>query len=217
MLSPIAGLYAITDSQLLADGRLLPYCEAALKGGVRLLQYRDKSQDHAKRLREASELANLCKKYNALLVINDDLMLAQHIKDVGLHLGQKDGSLCQARELLGANPVIGATCHASLELAFTAKTQGASYLAFGRFFPSHTKPDAPYAKLDLLKQARSQFALPLVAIGGVTLANAASLIEQGADALAVVHALFATDSASLVQQRAEQFSQLFHDPVKPTI
>ncbi|MFT0213430.1 thiamine phosphate synthase [Pseudomonas sp. F1_0610] len=204
----IQGLYAITDSQLLQD-RLLSYCEAALKGGVQLLQYRDKGTDHEQRYREASELALLCNKYNAQLIINDDLILACKIANVGLHLGQKDGSLIQARDMLGKQAIIGATCHASLDLAYTAKAQGASYLAFGRFFPSQTKPDAPSANIDLLTQAKAQFALPLVAIGGITLQNAPSLISQGANALAVIHALFAQPTAAQVQHCAEQFSLLF--------
>lgn len=209
MSTPIAGLYAITDSQLL-EGRLLSYCEAALKGGVRLLQYRDKTTDNDKRYREASDLAALCKKYAAQLIINDDLILARKIEGVGLHLGQKDGSLIQARDMLGKQAIIGATCHASLDLAYAAKAQGSSYLAFGRFFSSQTKPDASSANIDLLAQAKAQFELPLVAIGGVDLTNASSLIEQGADALAVVHALFAQRTADEVQRCAEQFSSLFH-------
>ena len=99
MSSPLRGLYAITDSQLLAEGRLLPYVEAALKGGARLLQYRDKSDDQARRLREASTLAELCARHGAELIINDDAELAARL-GVGLHLGQGDGSLPAARALL---------------------------------------------------------------------------------------------------------------------
>ena len=133
MSSPLRGLYAITDSQLLADGRLLPYVEAALKGGARLLQYRDKSDDQARRLREASVLAELCARHGAELIINDDAELAARL-GVGLHLGQADGSLAAARALLGRKAIIGATCHASLALAEQAAREGASYIAFGRFF-----------------------------------------------------------------------------------
>ncbi|THG79441.1 thiamine phosphate synthase [Pseudomonas sp. A-1] len=209
-MKPLRGLYAITDSQLLADGRLLPYVEAALRGGARLLQYRDKSTDAARRLREAEALAELCLRHGAQLIINDDLELATRL-GVGLHLGQSDGSLSAARALLGRDAVIGATCHARLELAEQARQDGASYLAFGRFFNSQTKPGAPAATPELLDEARTRFRLPLVAIGGVTLDNAPGLIARGASLVAVIHALFAAPNAAEVERRAHAFSQLFAD------
>ena len=206
----LRGLYAITDSQLLADGKLLPYVEAALKGGAKLLQYRDKSNDHARRLAEAQALQSLCTDYGAALIINDDLELAAHL-GVGLHLGQSDGSLRAARQRLGPHAIIGATCHAQLELAATAASQSASYLAFGRFFNSQTKPGVPTATLELLQQARTRFALPLAAIGGITLEHAPALIANGASLLAVINALFAAEDARAVEHRARAFSQLFTD------
>lgn len=208
MKNKLRGLYAITDSQLLADGKLLPYVEAALKGGARLLQYRDKSSDGARRLREAEALRELCMRYGAELIINDDAELAAKL-GVGLHLGQGDGSLAAARALLGRKAIIGATCHAQLELAAAANREGASYLAFGRFFNSNTKPGAPAATSELLTQARAHFNLPLVAIGGIDLQNAGQLISAGADLLAVVHSLFSAPSAAEVERRARAFSVLF--------
>ncbi|MFC5697819.1 thiamine phosphate synthase [Pseudomonas sp. GCM10022186] len=204
----LRGLYAITDSQLLAGGKLLPYVEAALKGGARLLQYRDKSSDEARRLREAEALMELCTRYGAQLIINDDAELAARL-GVGLHLGQSDGSLAAARALLGRQAIIGGTCHASLDLADTAIKEGASYIAFGRFYNSQTKPGAPAATLDLLDQARQRFHAPIVAIGGVTLENAPELIARGASMVAVIHALFGADSAAEVERRARAFSALF--------
>lgn len=209
-MNNLRGLYAITDSTLLADGRLLPYAEAALKGGARLLQYRDKSDNAATRLREADALRELCERHGATLVINDDAELAARL-GVGLHLGQEDGSLSAARALLGRRTIIGATCHASIELAEQARREGASYVAFGRFFNSSTKPGAPAATLEMLQQARQHIALPIVAIGGVTLDNTPQLIACGASLVAVVHALFAADSASEVERRARAFSALFAD------
>ncbi|MFV0454764.1 MAG: thiamine phosphate synthase [Pseudomonas sp.] len=209
--SPLRGLYAITDSQLLAEGRLLPYVEAALRGGVRLLQYRDKSSDESRRQREAEALAELCAQYGTALLINDDLELAARL-GVGLHLGQEDGSLAIARERLGSQTIIGATCHAQLALAEQAIVEGASYIAFGRFFNSNTKPGAPAADCALLQQARARFQQPIVAIGGITLDTAPQLIAQGADLIAVIHALFAANSATEVEQRAQAFSRLFATP-----
>lgn len=208
MNTPLRGLYAITDSQLLAGGRLLPYVEAALAGGARLLQYRDKSADAARRLDEASALQELCARHGAALIINDDLELAARL-GVGLHLGQEDGSLAAARARLGAAAIIGGTCHARLDLAERALAEGASYVAFGRFFDSSTKPGAPAATPELLDTARARLACPIVAIGGVTLDTAPGLIRRGASMVAVIHALFAADSAAEVERRARAFSELF--------
>lgn len=205
----LRGLYAITDSELLADGRLLPYCEAALRGGARLLQYRDKSSDIARRLREAQALQALCQNYGARLIINDDLALAAEI-GADLHLGQDDGSLLTARQQLGPKAIIGATCHAQLALAEQAVTQGADYIAFGRFYTSQTKPGDVLATTHLLQQA-APLHCPIVAIGGITLSNAGVLLEHGVAMLAVIHGLFAADSAAVVEQRARAFNALFTD------
>ena len=203
----LRGLYAITDSELL-KGKLLPYVEAALKGGTTLLQYRDKSSDDARRLREAEALRELCNRYGAALIINDDAELAARL-GVGLHLGQGDGSLSAARALLGRQAIIGGTCHAQLELAEAAAKEGVNYVAFGRFFNSTTKPGAPSADIALLTAAKAKVNLPIVAIGGVTLDNAPELIAHGASMVAVVHGLFGADSAAEVERRARAFSALF--------
>jgi thiamine-phosphate pyrophosphorylase len=203
----LRGLYAITDSQLLA-GRFLSHVEAALDGGVCLLQYRDKSDDAARRLREAEGLMKLCERYGTQLLINDDAELAARL-GVGVHLGQTDGPLTPARALLGRRAIIGSTCHASLELAAQAASEGASYVAFGRFFNSVTKPGAPAANVELLEQARAQVKLPIAVIGGITLDNAAPLVAHGADLLAVIHGLFGADSAQEVTRRARAFNALF--------
>ena len=202
----LRGLCAITDGQLLA-GRFLSYVEAALEGGVTLLQYRDKTHDESRRLREASELLKLCERYKTRLIINDDAELAARL-GVGVHLGQTDGSLSNARALLGHKAIMGATCHGRLELAEQAKADGASYVAFGRFFNSMTKPDAPAVPLELLGQVRARINLPIAVIGGITLDNAAPLVEHGADLLAVVNGLFGADSATEVTRRAKAFNAL---------
>ncbi|MEE4465630.1 thiamine phosphate synthase, partial [Azotobacter chroococcum] len=155
-------------------------------------------------------LRDLCLRHGAQLIVNDDLELATRL-GVGLHLGQQDGSLSAARALLGPRVVIGATCHGQLELAEQAAADGASYLAFGRFFDSSTKPGAPPASPELLEEARARFAQPLVAIGGVTLDNAPELIARGAAMVAVINALFAADSVAEVERRARAFSSLFQN------
>jgi len=199
-------LYLITDSQLLA-GRLLPAIEQALIGGAKLIQYRDKSTDTSKRFHEAQQLKALCQCYNVPLIINDDLELAAQL-GVGVHLGQQDGSIALARQRLGQDAIIGATCHNSLEFAKQATTQGASYLAFGAFNPSTTKPLAKPAELQTLTQAKQLFSLPVVAIGGINLDNARPLIDAGADYLAVISDIFALPTAHICQQ-AEAYLRLF--------
>ena len=202
----LRGLYAITDSQLLA-GKWMPYIEAALDGGLTLLQYRDKSSDEARRLREAEALRDMCARYNAHLIINDDAELAARL-GVGVHLGQTDGPLTPARALLGRQAIIGSTCHSQIELGEQAAKEGASYVAFGRFFNSSTKPGAPTATLDVLDEARARIKLPICVIGGITLDNAAPLVDHGADLLAVVHGLFGAESPQEVTRRARAFNAL---------
>ncbi|KPW27651.1 Thiamine-phosphate synthase [Pseudomonas syringae pv. apii] len=202
----LRGLYAITDSQLLT-GKFLSYVEAALDGGVTLLQYRDKTGDDSRRLREATELLKLCERYKTRLIINDDAELAARL-GVGVHMGQTDGSLPDARALLGHKAIVGATCHGQLELAEQAKADGATYVAFGRFFNSQTKPGAPAVPLDLIAQVRARVHLPIAVIGGITLENAPQLVEHGADLLAVVHGLFGAETPQEVTRRAKAFMAL---------
>lgn len=204
----LAGLYGITDNKLLADGKLLPYVEAALQGGLNLLQYRDKSQDSQRRYQEALALKKLCEQYQAHFIINDDVLLARELA-VGVHLGQQDGSIAKARELLGNKAIIGATCHGSLALAEQAKAEGASYLAFGRFFPSQTKPDAQPAQLSILTKAKL-LGLPICAIGGINLDNIRLLIEQPVELFAVVNEIFAGDNAEQVKTNVLNFIKLIN-------
>jgi thiamine-phosphate pyrophosphorylase len=193
----IHGLYAITDGP---RDDLIAACRAALAGGARVLQYRDKTGDGARRRAEALALAALCRDAGVPLIVNDDVELARAVGAAGVHLGSDDATLPHARRHLGASALIGVTCHASLERAREAAAAGADYLAFGAFFPSPTKPDAGPADPEILRAARI-FRLPLVAIGGITADNGARLIKAGADALAVVSAVFAGTDACAAAQR----------------
>ncbi|MDI9246602.1 thiamine phosphate synthase [Marinobacter sp. CHS3-4] len=207
------GLYAITDGKLLPPDRLVPAVEAALRGGATLVQYREKSLPHAERLRLSSNLVAACRNAGVPLIINDDPQLAKRVAAGGVHMGQSDGSLASARRLLGDDAILGATCHASLDLAAEAIESSADYLAFGRFFSSGTKPDAPSAEPGILGEARA-FEKPVTAIGGITLDNGESLIRAGADLLAVVGGLFDGDD-TVIEDRARQFTRLFaaHHPL----
>lgn len=199
----LRGIYAVTDGQL-AGKSLLAAVEQALAGGVRLLQYRNKSGDAEQHRQEAGALRKLCDRYGAMLLINDDAQLAREIDADGVHLGQNDTPIETARRTLGAEKIIGISCNNRLEWALRAAQQGADYVAFGRFFPSMSKPDAPQAQLALLEQARQQLDLPIAAIGGITPDNAPRLRDAGADMLAVIHGLFGQDD---IETAARQLSR----------
>lgn len=196
------GLYAITDGPR-AD--LLDAVAAALSGGARLVQYRDKTADHPRRHMEASALRVLCAQYGAALIINDDIRLAAAADADGVHLGETDPALAAAREVLGDDAIIGVSCYDSLERAREMAGAGADYVAFGAFFPSPTKPLARRASPDLLRQSAA-LGVPRVAIGGITPENAGSLVSAGADYLAVISALFATAD---VRAAAQRFADLY--------
>jgi len=171
--------------------RLSQAVSAVLRGGARLVQYRDKSGDAQRRQDEARALKALCEQHGALLIINDDVALAASSSAHGVHLGQGDMPLAQARAILGDTAIIGITCHDRLDLALTAQAAGADYVAFGAVHPSPTKPDAVRAPLMLFAQAREVLSIPVCAIGGLDADNAAAVIEAGADMVAVVSGVFA--------------------------
>jgi thiamine-phosphate pyrophosphorylase len=199
---PLKGLYAITDGP---RDDVLPAARAALEGGTAMLQYRDKTRDGGRRLREARALAKLCVSFGVPLIVNDDAELARASGASGVHLGEGDGAIADARAALGAGAIIGMSCYDSLARARDAAAEGADYLAFGAFFPSITKPGARHATPDLLRRARA-FDRPLVAIGGITVENGGSLIAAGADFLAVVSGVF---GANDVRAAARQYAALF--------
>ncbi|MDF1643790.1 MAG: thiamine phosphate synthase [Pseudomonadales bacterium] len=208
----IAGLYAITPNNRPMN-QLLIETEAALRGGANLVQFRDKSSNQQHRFQTAQALVALCEKFGKPLIVNDDIELALEAGAAGVHLGQQDSSVAEARTLLGNDAIIGATCHDSIELATQAKQQGASYLAFGRFFKSATKPDAPPASFDVLNEAK-KLGLPIVAIGGITHLNAGQLLHHGINSIAVIEALFGTEvideiNTEAITASATEFRKLF--------
>ena len=201
----ISGLYAVTPDSL--NTELL--CEkvlAALQGGTNLVQYRNKAADAGLRLRQATALLALCRSFNVPLIINDHLDLCAQIDADGLHLGASDCDIGAARRLLGDSKIIGASCYNQLDLAIKAEQAGASYVAFGACFASNTKPNATVASLDLFARTKTELTVSAVAIGGITLQNAASVIQAGANAIAVINAIF---NANNVKSTTQQFSQLF--------
>jgi thiamine-phosphate pyrophosphorylase len=196
------GLYAITNGP---RQDLLQAVGAALEGGARVVQYRDKTTELVRRRAEAVALARLCAACGVPLIINDDVDLALECGATGVHLGAEDVGIATARIRLGSNAIIGVSCYDSLDRARQAFEDGADYVAFGAFHPSTTKPLARCARPDLLRSAKG-LGMSVVAIGGITPDNASVLIDAGADCVAVVSSLFdATDIRSV----ARRFSLLF--------
>ena len=184
------GLYAITDAELISDAQLFSSIESAILGGAKIIQYRNKSASKSQQYEQAVQLNTLCQQHQVTFIINDDPVLAKAVHADGVHLGQDDGKIADARQRLGQQAIIGVSCYNRINNAEHAVKQGADYIAFGRFFPSNTKPDAKHAELTLLQDAAERFTIPIVAIGGITLKNAPEIIKHGANAIAVIHSLF---------------------------
>lgn len=208
----LTGLYAITDAAQTNQQQLLTDVAQALLGGARIIQYRDKSTDHGQRLLTAQQLRTLTQEHEAIFIINDDVQLAQMVKADGVHIGKDDTVIEAARDMLGTAAIIGVSCYNRLDLAQQSANAGADYIAFGRFFPSGTKPDAVPADIDLLHRARKALTIPIVAIGGVTEDNARVIINAGADMVAVMGGLFGQVD---IEKSARQFQQLFEPQAAP--
>jgi thiamine-phosphate pyrophosphorylase len=203
----LRGLYAITSERICRapEGPASAVAQA-LRGGARLIQHRDKWNDMGTRERHARELLALCRAHDALLIVNDDAELAGRIGADGVHVGRSDASIANARARCGPAAIIGASCSGSLDRAVEAVTEGASYVAFGRFFASRTKPDAPPADVAVLPLARQKLAVPICAIGGITPQNARILVRAGADVIAAVDGVF---GAASIEQAARGYAECF--------
>jgi len=201
----LAGLYAITPDEPRTD-ILLRKVALALQGGASVVQYRNKTAGPELQREQARALAVLCRDAGAAFVVNDNLALALELDADGLHLGGDDGDLGEARRCLGKNKLLGASCYDRMDLARAAALAGVDYLAFGSVFSSVTKPAAVRAPLAIFAEARRSFGLPLVAIGGITLQNAPQVFAAGADAVAVISAIF---DAGDITECAAGFTRLY--------
>jgi len=199
------GLYAITAQRYPDMRRLVTEVQHALEGGAAMIQFRDKSKDRAWREDAAGAILEICNGFDAPLLINDDARLVLATGAAGVHLGKNDMSVISARELLGPNKLIGVSCYNSPERASQGVADGADHLAFGSVFASASKPEAVRCELDVIRQARSS-GLPVVAIGGITPDNGRAAVEAGADALAVIGAVF---DAPDVRKAAASFSEIW--------
>ena len=185
---PRSGLYAITQTAGKPIPQILQEVAAALRGGASLLQYRDKDPLDAYFL--GGQLLELCRRFDVPLLINDDVELAVALGADGVHLGRDDADMVYARQRLGAKAIIGISCYNDVDKARLMQAEGADYVAFGRFFPSGSKPLAAPAQIETLRQARAELTIPLVAIGGILPENGGQLLAAGADMLAVIGGLF---------------------------
>lgn len=203
---PTRGLYAVTDTVLCHRLGVDECVRQAIDGGAVVIQYRDKSTDQVKRQHEAASLLTICRRSRVPLIVNDDLELAAKIGADGVHLGRDDHSLARARAVLGPNSFVGVSCYNSIDLALAAQANGATYVAFGSFFPSVTKPGATPVSPSIIRHGRAELQLPVVGIGGITTTNGGALLDAGVDLLAVVSGIFALPSP---REAARQFSSIF--------
>ena len=203
MRFPSRGLYAITQTGHKSPDSIIAEVAAAIRGGAVVVQYRDKNPADALYL--ARELVAVCHRHDVPLLVNDDVELAALAGADGVHLGREDGRIAKARKRLGSEAIIGGSCYNSVELALEAQAQGATYVAFGRFFPSSSKPLAAPAELETLRKAKRALTVPIVAIGGILPDNGAQLLAAGADLLAVIGGIFDRQP----EQSAQAYQALF--------
>jgi thiamine-phosphate pyrophosphorylase len=203
MRFPLRGLYAITQTKNKTADIIINEVIAAIKGGAVVVQFRDKEPLDA--IYTADQLVKVCHEYKVPLLINDDIELAIKVGADGVHIGREDGAISEARDRLGADAIIGVSCYNFVEQALDAQEQGATYVAFGRFFPSSSKPLAAPAELDTLRKAKFLLDIPIVAIGGILPENGGPLLTAGADLLAVIGGLFETQP----EQSARAYQALF--------
>ena len=200
----LEGLYAITPDWS-NTARLIEATEAILRGGCRVVQYRHKDTTSCHRLEQAGALRQLTARFDALLIINDDVDLALSIAADGVHIGVDDGDVAEVRQRLSPNRLLGVSCYQSCTRAREAVAMGADYVAFGSFFPSPTKPLAKRAGLELLDPKSCPLPVPRVAIGGIVLENGAQLVNAGADMLAVISGVYDTATPEGVSQQFQSY------------
>ena len=202
----IKGLYAITPDS--ADlNTLIQKTQWAIEGGAFMVQYRSKILNRDVKMQQCAAILRLCREYEIPCIVNDDVDMCRILEADGVHLGEKDDNIAEVRHILGENAIIGSSCYDQLDRAKSAQKEGASYVAFGAMFPTSTKPNAPRATLALLKEAKREIQIPIVAIGGITVNNAHDVIKTGIDAIAVITSLY---DAKTIKETAETFVKMFH-------
>jgi thiamine-phosphate pyrophosphorylase len=201
------GLYIVTPDWDDTD-KLLRVSEQALQGGATLLQYRHKTADAAQRRQQAEALLKLCRRYERPFIVNDYVELCIELGADGIHVGGTDASVAEVRAMVGADKIVGASCYGDLELAHAAYRAGASYVAFGGFYPSRVKKYPVTTPPDIVTRAKAQIAVPNVVIGGMTQQNAVPLIAAGADMVAAISSVYLADDPVAA---ARSFAALFEN------
>lgn len=189
----LSGIYVVTPDWDDTE-KLLEFSEQTLQGGASLLQYRHKTADATLRKKQATALLGLCQRYQRPFIINDHVDLCIELNADGIHVGGTDISVEQARAAVGPNKIVGASCYGDLQLAHAAEKQGASYIAFGGFYPSRIKKYSVTTKPNIVTQAKQEIALPIVVIGGMTAENCPPLIAAGADMVAAISSVYFSDN-----------------------
>ena len=184
----MAEIYAISDDILMPENLALEYAREILECGVKFFQFRSKKAVKNERL--ASEILNLCEKFGAKFIVNDDVKFAKKIGAKAVHLGKDDEGIKEAFEILGKNAYVGVSCYNDINLAINAAKNGASYVAFGSIFTSPTKPNAPKCDLEVVKEAKQILNLPVCVIGGINETNIGSLSLAKPDLIAVISAIY---------------------------
>lgn len=199
------GLYLVTpdwdDTQ-----RMLDATEAGLRGGAVLVQYRHKTADAVLRKEQAAALQVLCRRYQKPFIVNDHVELCLELDTDGIHVGGTDLAVTEVRAMVGPERIVGASCYGSLDLARAAHAAGASYIAFGGFYPSRVKKYEVSTPASIVADAKKEVPLPSVVIGGMTIENARPLVAQGADMVAVISSVYMSEDPEIA---ARGFSGLF--------
>ncbi|WP_353684803.1 thiamine phosphate synthase [Thermodesulfovibrio sp. 3907-1M] len=201
----LKGLYVITDEKLTPYDKILEMVEEALKGGAKIVQLRDKTNSDNFLMSYGFLLKELCEKYNAYFIVNDRVDLAMKLNAHGVHIGKEDTDISEVKQNL-KNKIIGVSCYNELERAKIMESLGASYVAFGSFYPSSTKPEAKVVEKSIIQEAKKVLSIPICVIGGLNVQRAKELIRLGADIVAVVSDIWTAPS---IQKRAEEYKNLF--------
>lgn len=199
------GLYLVTPDWDDTE-RLLDATRRALRGGAALVQYRHKHAPPALRREQASALLQLCRRHDRPLVINDHVALCMDIDADGVHVGATDAPLSTVRTAIGPDKIVGASCYGDFGLAQAAASAGASYVAFGGFYPSRVKQYEVTTPPSIVTLARERLAVPVVVIGGMTVENTRTLVECGADMVAAISSVYMAEEP---EAAAREFAGLF--------
>jgi len=205
IMTKLSGLYLVTPDWD-DTAKMLDCSEQALRSGATILQYRHKTADATLRLEQARALQALCRRHGCLFIINDHVDLCLELDADGIHVGGTDAYVATVRTAVGPDKIVGASCYGDLELAHRSHREGASYVAFGGFYPSRIKKYPVTTPVEIVSQSKQEIALPVVVIGGMTIDNCQPLIAAGADMVAAISSVYMTENPELASR---EFGRLF--------